>query len=181
MSPSRSLTKSQPRSLASNAMLNIARSRIDPTDLRCCRIAQMCFGLSGALAPVIRPAFQGLRGIRKRSGWLMATSHDRRPLVRIRSKRRRCASSGHWPDAGKQTSLAAHYREDQASSGRARDPYGRARSLIVETYPNVLQRTRPREGKRQGGLADRPSVGLSIWSGERTFHPISPQFRPPCR
>ena len=27
--------RSQPRSLASNAMLNIARSRVDPTDFRC--------------------------------------------------------------------------------------------------------------------------------------------------
>ena len=47
----------------------------DPSDFKCWRIAQMCFGLSGAFAPVIRPAFQGLRGMRKRSGWPMATSH----------------------------------------------------------------------------------------------------------
>ncbi len=47
-----SLTRSQARSLASSAQLNIARFRTRFAFLSCCRIAQMCcFGLSGALGP----------------------------------------------------------------------------------------------------------------------------------
>jgi len=92
-SESRSLTRSQPLSFASRAVLNIARSRTNPRDFKCWRIAQMCFGLSGAFAPVIRPAFQGLRGIRKRSGWPMATSHCGGPRSRPYASRDRNASS----------------------------------------------------------------------------------------
>ena len=67
-------------------MLNIARSRTDPSDFRCWRIAQICFGLRGAFAPIMRPAFQGLRGIRKRSGWPMATSQDRGSAIHSTSR-----------------------------------------------------------------------------------------------
>lgn len=88
-----SLTRSQPLSLASRATLNIARSRTAPTDLKCWRMAQICFGFSGALAPVMRPAFQGLRGVRNRSGWPRATSYDQGPMPTLHPAGRLCARS----------------------------------------------------------------------------------------
>jgi hypothetical protein len=40
----------------------------------CWRIAQMCFGFSGALGPMRRPAFHGFWGERNKSGWRIASS-----------------------------------------------------------------------------------------------------------
>jgi len=60
-SPTRSRTRSQPRSLLSIARLNIARSR---TRRSCCsrvRVAQICRGFKGGFAPMIRPVFQAGR------------------------------------------------------------------------------------------------------------------------
>jgi hypothetical protein len=70
----RSLTRSHARSFASNAQLKRAKSRYRRAVLSSWRIAQICFGLSGAFGPTMRPAFQGLRGIRNRSGCLIAAS-----------------------------------------------------------------------------------------------------------
>lgn len=64
----RSQTRSQARSLASKAHLNIARSHTLLATFSCCRMAQMCFGLSGALGPIRRPAFHGRLGWMNRSG-----------------------------------------------------------------------------------------------------------------
>jgi len=55
------------RSLESMAQLNIAKSRRRPWVLSCWRIAQICLGFSGALGPMIRPAFQGFFGTRNTS------------------------------------------------------------------------------------------------------------------
>lgn len=51
---------------------HVTRSRTRLATLSCCRIAQMCLGFSGALGPMRRPAFQGRRGMMKRSDWRMA-------------------------------------------------------------------------------------------------------------
>src|SRR5262249_40128662 len=50
---------SQPRSLLSIARLNIARSRLFRAFWSMPRIAQTCFCLSGGLAPISLPLFQG--------------------------------------------------------------------------------------------------------------------------
>ena len=63
----RSLTRSQPRSFASIAQSNSARSRVRLDVLRCSRMAQTCFGLNGGLGPIILRAFHGVRGVRNRS------------------------------------------------------------------------------------------------------------------
>ncbi len=110
ISARRSLMRSQPLSFASSAVLNSARSPTDPIDVKCCRIAQICCGLRGAFAPVIRPAFQGLRGMRKRSGWPMAASQNGGPrLSSLRLVGRECAKTGHFPTAGEAT---FHWRCD---------------------------------------------------------------------
>jgi len=41
------------------AQLNIAKSRRRPLAFSCWRIAEKCFGFSGAFGPMMRPAFQG--------------------------------------------------------------------------------------------------------------------------
>src|SRR5262249_2010903 len=56
-------TISQPRSLLSIARLNIARSRVLPSNSSLLRIDQMYFGLSGGLAPVSFPLFQAKRPV----------------------------------------------------------------------------------------------------------------------
>lgn len=71
-SRTRRRTRSHARSLASRAQLNIARSRIRRATFNCCRMAQMCFGLNGALGPIRRPAFQGRVGRMNKSDWRMA-------------------------------------------------------------------------------------------------------------
>src|SRR3974377_474648 len=63
MSSTFSATTSQPRSLLSIARLNIARSRVLPSNWRCVRIDQMCCGLSGGLAPVSFLLFQAKRPV----------------------------------------------------------------------------------------------------------------------
>jgi hypothetical protein len=59
MSSSRSLTKSQARSLLSIARLKIARSRLDCAISRRTRMDQMCFGSRGFFWPMSNPLFQG--------------------------------------------------------------------------------------------------------------------------
>src|SRR5215831_19916002 len=63
MSSTFSATTSQPRSLLSIARLNIARSRVLPSNCSLLRIDQMCFGLSGDLASVSFPLFQAKRSV----------------------------------------------------------------------------------------------------------------------
>src|SRR6516225_5331643 len=59
MSSTFNATRSQPRSLPSIDRLNIARSRILPSNCNSLRIDQTCFGRSGGFAPVSFPLFQG--------------------------------------------------------------------------------------------------------------------------
>ena len=59
MSSSRSLTKSQARSLLSIARLKIARSRLDSAISSRTRIDQTCFGSRGFFWPTSNPLFQG--------------------------------------------------------------------------------------------------------------------------
>ena len=66
--------------------LNILR--IEPWRLNSCRIAQTCFGFSGAFGPISLPAFQGLLEVRNRSGWLMATSYEAAPKIRTANSER---------------------------------------------------------------------------------------------
>jgi hypothetical protein len=75
----RSFPRSQPRSLASIAQLKSARSRTRLADFSYGRMAQTCFGSNGALEPISRPEFQGVRGSLKRSR-CMACLHWRSPL-----------------------------------------------------------------------------------------------------
>jgi len=59
MSSSRSLTRSQARSLLSIARLKIARSRIDRAISRRTRIDHTCLGSRGFFWPTSNPLFQG--------------------------------------------------------------------------------------------------------------------------
>src|SRR4029078_7334622 len=61
MSSSRSLTRSQPRSLLSIAKLKIARSRLDRAISRRTRIDHTCLGSRGFFWPTSNPLFQGCR------------------------------------------------------------------------------------------------------------------------
>src|SRR3974377_2391613 len=63
MSSTLSVTTSQPRSLLSIARLNIARSRVLPSNCSLLRIDQMSFGRNGGLAPVSFPLFQAKRPV----------------------------------------------------------------------------------------------------------------------
>ena len=54
-----------------NTQLNRARSRTRLLDFSCWRMPQMCLGLSGGLAPTIRPRFHERLDGRKRSNWAM--------------------------------------------------------------------------------------------------------------
>ena len=58
-SSSRSLTRSQARSLLSIARLKITRSRLDRPISRRTRIDQTCFGSRGFFWPISNPLFQG--------------------------------------------------------------------------------------------------------------------------
>jgi hypothetical protein len=60
-SDTRSLTRSQARSLLSIARLKIARSRLDPAISRRTRMDQTCFGSRGFFWPMSNPLFQGRR------------------------------------------------------------------------------------------------------------------------
>ena len=55
--------------------LNIARSRTFFATFNCCRMAQMCLGLSGALGPKRQPAVHGRLGCLNGSDWRMANLH----------------------------------------------------------------------------------------------------------
>src|ERR1700738_882652 len=61
MSSTLMATTSQPRNLLSIARLNMARSRIRPSNSNRVLIDQTCFGRSGGLAPISLPLFQGVR------------------------------------------------------------------------------------------------------------------------
>jgi hypothetical protein len=61
MSSTRSLTRSQARSLLSIARLNITRSRLDRAISRRTRMDQTCFGSRGFFWPMSNPLFQGRR------------------------------------------------------------------------------------------------------------------------
>ena len=61
ISSTRSLTRSQARSLLSIARLKIARSRLDPAISRRTRMDQTCFGSRGFFWPMSNPLFQGRR------------------------------------------------------------------------------------------------------------------------
>lgn len=101
----RSFTRSHALSFESSAQLNIARSRTRFATLSCYWIAPMCFGFSGALGPIRRPAFQGRRGMMKRSDWRIANLPQgglpARPI--LLSFGRACARNGHASKVGKTT------------------------------------------------------------------------------
>jgi hypothetical protein len=61
ISSTRSLTRSQARSLLSIARLKIARLRLDPAISRRTRMDQTCFGSRGFFRPMSNPLFQGRR------------------------------------------------------------------------------------------------------------------------
>jgi hypothetical protein len=61
ISSTRSLTRSQARSLLSIARLKIARSRLDPAISRRTQMDQTCVGSRGFFWPMINPVFQGRR------------------------------------------------------------------------------------------------------------------------
>ncbi len=99
-SPMRTLTRSQPRSLLSIAMSNIARSRTRRSRSSQKRIAQTCCGLSVRFAPSFRPAFQGLRSLKPGSysecpiTFLPAGSFRPERMTRLELQREGLAVSG---------------------------------------------------------------------------------------
>jgi hypothetical protein len=145
MSSSRSLTKSQARSLLSIARLKIARSRTDRAISRRTRIDHTCLGSRGFFWPTSNPLFQG-RWHRSTGVWAYGILRHPAPRVALRDRMTLVPTdqSGFPDEHAQDRPLLAQSCRSRASSTTTFRPESSVSVLEVLTDENMMNARRKR-------------------------------------